>query len=462
MKQRHQPMLQHGVEVNQHVAARQQVQPGERRIQDHIVLRKQHHVPDLLADRKAIRQRCEEAGQTLRAQVGGDAGRESAAATHVHGFGVQVGGKDLQPVGARARGGRLHLLEQHGQRVGLFPGRAAGNPGAQGLRLRGPGQHLGQDLLGQVTPHLRVAEKTGHTDQHLGKQQIALLGAACQQLGICRHRREVVHRHPALDAPQQGAGLVQRQVVTAVRAQQAQDGVQHRCHILALGWVDAGGRRGLLRADPLQDAPGHLVGWHHDVHTARGDGAAWHGVKLGRLGLLCQGQPPLGVQGLQPQRAVRAHARQHHPHRVLTLLPRQRAQQRINGQSQATGVRRVGQMQVPLDDGELAVGRDHIDGIALDEHAVGGLLHGQGGHALQQAAQQGLARRVQVLNHDVGEVTVGRHTGEKQLQAGQTTCRGAQADDARLGFDRRRRVGGGSLGMRPCLSMPLMGAPIPN
>jgi hypothetical protein len=65
---------------------------------------------------------------------------------------------------------------------------------------------------------------------------------------------------------------------------------------------------------------------------------------------------------------VRAHARQHDPDRTLTLIASQGTEQHVNGQPQAARLRRLGQMEPPADHGELAVRRDHIHHVGLDEH----------------------------------------------------------------------------------------------
>src|SRR3989344_4383503 len=52
-KERHQPTLECGIEIDHQVAAREQAELGEWGVENHVVLRKQHHFPNLLADQES-------------------------------------------------------------------------------------------------------------------------------------------------------------------------------------------------------------------------------------------------------------------------------------------------------------------------------------------------------------------------------------------------------------------------
>src|ERR1051326_9374757 len=53
MKHRHEPLLQLLVEIDQEIAARDQIDAGKRGVADHAVRRKDAEVPDILAQRVA-------------------------------------------------------------------------------------------------------------------------------------------------------------------------------------------------------------------------------------------------------------------------------------------------------------------------------------------------------------------------------------------------------------------------
>ena len=105
VKERQQLLLQLRRQVDQQVAAAQDVELGEGRIHDDVLRGKDHHLADLLADPVAALVLDEEPAQALRRHVRGDVGREDALAGLVDGVPVQVGGEDLE----REVPGRLEL-----------------------------------------------------------------------------------------------------------------------------------------------------------------------------------------------------------------------------------------------------------------------------------------------------------------------------------------------------------------
>jgi hypothetical protein len=71
VEQRQEAFLERGVEVNQEIATEEQIEPGERRIHDHIVLGEQHHVADTRVDEVAVTLSAEKTGQALRRNIRG-------------------------------------------------------------------------------------------------------------------------------------------------------------------------------------------------------------------------------------------------------------------------------------------------------------------------------------------------------------------------------------------------------
>ena len=84
---------------------------------------------------------------------------------------------------------------------------------------------VGNDLLRQEIEHLRVAEEAGDVDEQVLGEKVELAGVAAQHVEIAVHvvgldRR---HRHAPLDAALQRAGLVEREIMRGLGAQQIDD-----------------------------------------------------------------------------------------------------------------------------------------------------------------------------------------------------------------------------------------------
>ncbi len=112
-------LLQVPAHIDQEVAATDQVELGERRVFDHVLLGKDQHVADAFVDAigAAAGLGREKPRQPLRRDVGGDAGRIEAGAGRGNRLAVNVGGEDLHletllhaPPGARRAGWRWNRL----------------------------------------------------------------------------------------------------------------------------------------------------------------------------------------------------------------------------------------------------------------------------------------------------------------------------------------------------------------
>lgn len=126
MKHRHEPLLQLLVEIDQEIAARDQIDAGKRGVADHAVRRKDAEVPDILAQRVADAIAGKKTVEPLWADVlqhrRGVARRAGYADRRI--INVSREHDDLRP-----RLELRHLFEQqHGDRVGLLAGGASGHP----------------------------------------------------------------------------------------------------------------------------------------------------------------------------------------------------------------------------------------------------------------------------------------------------------------------------------------------
>ena len=245
-------------EIDQQVAAGNEVHAGERRVPDDAVRRKDAEIPDVLGDHVAAAVEGEVAPaallrnaleQSLRV-ASGPGGRKRRL--------VDVGGEDLH---ARRDLEPRHLLaHENRDGVDLLTGRAAGDPHANGIFGTAPLEKLRNDLLLENLESLRVPEKAGDVDQKVAKE-IHNLGWLMAQtgnirLGCC----DLEHLHAPVDTPQEGLRLVAREVVSAVPAQHVIDLLLH-LFLLRRGTliVPAVGRRTLPARD-FRELGTHLLG----------------------------------------------------------------------------------------------------------------------------------------------------------------------------------------------------------
>jgi hypothetical protein len=108
-------LLQRLAEVDQQVAAGQDVEPGEGRVGDEVLRREDHHLAELPVDPVAVFLGNEVAGQPLRREVGGDVGGVAGLAGLVDGVHVEIGGVDLQrelASGGRSRASRKTMASE--------------------------------------------------------------------------------------------------------------------------------------------------------------------------------------------------------------------------------------------------------------------------------------------------------------------------------------------------------------
>ena len=120
-------------EVDQEVAATDQVHLGKGGVGDQVLNRERHCFAHLFADLPGgfVHPR-EEAGQPFRRDIGGDALGIDSLAGDLQRLFIDIRGEDLQAAGVLRR--RLMFEQQHGEGVSLLAGGAAGNPDAQAAR----------------------------------------------------------------------------------------------------------------------------------------------------------------------------------------------------------------------------------------------------------------------------------------------------------------------------------------
>ena len=96
VKERQEFLLQLGREIDEKVAAAQDVEPGERRVHDEVMRGAEHHLADLFAHLITVLSLHEESAQTFRRNVASNVGRIDTLPRPIDRVLVQVGGKNLE------------------------------------------------------------------------------------------------------------------------------------------------------------------------------------------------------------------------------------------------------------------------------------------------------------------------------------------------------------------------------
>ncbi|KAF1067959.1 MAG: hypothetical protein GAK45_01524 [Pseudomonas citronellolis] len=430
--------LHRTIEVDQQVAATDQVQLGERRVAQQVVHGEQHMLADFLLHPVAGLLLGEVLAQALRGHVRQDRLGVGAAAADGDGMLVDIGGEDLELALAAPV---LHMLgEQHGHRVGLLAGRTTGAPHPH--RRYAVGRHLEQsrdDLALQRLEGFAVAEEVGHPDQHVVEQVPGFLRVGLQVGAVARQVVEVVDLQATLDAAQHGGTLVVLEIMTGTGAQQGQYILERglglagllrifdrfdRCQRLGIGGqLDAA--HGLPQLDEfLRD----IDGGQDEIHLAGGNGAARHVVVFGIAGRLGDGHPTLLLDPAQPGGTVAALAAEDDAHGMLGVGVGQGAHENIDGDMPGLARVHLAHPQVTVVHGQLHGRGNQVDVVALDRHRLADLTHPHLGDFLQDVVSTALVVRRQVHHHHKGHAIVVGHVLEQPQQGIQPPCRRSDAD----------------------------------
>ena len=170
------------VEIDQQVAAAEEIDARERRVLEQVVHREQHGLAQLAADAIAAPLLGEEAPQPLLRHIGGERERVEAFARGADRALVEIGREHLQ---RRRRFERSRMLGQEdGDRVRLLARRTRRHPDAQLVVRRLAGEQR-RDLRRQRVEAVAVAEEVGDADQQVLQQRagLARMGAHERQVG---------------------------------------------------------------------------------------------------------------------------------------------------------------------------------------------------------------------------------------------------------------------------------------
>ena len=196
-------------EINQQIAARQNIQLRERRVHDEALRRKRHHLPDFGSHAAAVVFLGEEPAHLFRRHVGANIFGIDARARLGNRILVQIGGKNLQ----RDFFPRLellhHFLEHHRQRISLLAGGTTRHPRPQHMTMRTEGDERGENFFAQLFPASGIAEETRHADQQFFEQQIQLLRILLQVTDVVADLDDLMDAHAAFDAAVESVFLVE-------------------------------------------------------------------------------------------------------------------------------------------------------------------------------------------------------------------------------------------------------------
>ena len=448
--------LQLAVQVDEEIAAADEVELGEGGVLDDVLLGEDEEVADVLVNPVggAVGLLREEAGEPLRGEVGGDAGRVEADPGLGDGPAVDVRGEELHVVVLPEL---LHPLQQkNGERVRLFAGGAARRPDPDRGPWRLPLEELGDDPLLQGRERLGIAEKAGHADEEVVEERLHLQRGLLQEFDVPLHGLDLMDGHPPLDPPPDRVRLVEGEVMARMGTEEHEDLFQH-----PLGF---GGRHGFevkMSAEGarriIDELGRHLGRRQHVVHQTGGDGAPGHAVVFGGFGVLGHDHPPLPLDGPHPQGAVAPRAGEDDADRPLQLVLGEGAEEEVDGEALAPRRGGLDELERAVQAGHVAVGGDDVGAVGFDGHAVRHLEDLHPGVAPDQVGEDALVVRGQVLDQDEGHprVPVGGHGGKKRLEGGQSPRRGADADDGEAGGRSLNRLtGGGNAAVFLRLTLP--------
>ena len=325
MEQGQQLALHLRFQVDQHVAAADQIEPRERRVLQEILGREGDRVAERLPGLVAVVLDIEEPLEPVSVDVARDAGRVEARPGGRQQVIRDVGRED--PDVERLAGLLRALGDQHRERIGFFAGGAAGDPNAD-RRVRVALPHQRRDhFLVEALPCLGIAEKAAHADREISGQRIRFFRFGAQPLQIGAELLDLVQPHPAMRPPQQRPPPVGSEVEIGMRSQNRHQLAEV---IVEIGRLDRFGLPHVGVADHLDQRLGDLLGREHEIDDAGADRVLRH-AGMGRgCRILRDRDAALGLDEAQTQRAVGSGARKDDADRALLLVLGQGAEEDVD------------------------------------------------------------------------------------------------------------------------------------
>ncbi len=204
-------LLRLRIEVDEEVAAADQVEARERRVLHQVVGGEYDRLAQLAADPVAAHVTVEKAAQTFLGNVGRDGRRVDALARGPDRVLVEVRREHLQ---RRRRVEHPRMLGQdHGDRIRLLAGRARRHPDTDLVAGRLVGKER-RNLRLERVERVAIAEEVGDADQQVLEQRAGLAGMGADEIEVVRQLVDAVDAHAPGDAAQDGRPLVVAEVAT--------------------------------------------------------------------------------------------------------------------------------------------------------------------------------------------------------------------------------------------------------
>ena len=436
-------LLQFLAEIDQHVAADDQVGADIGRIVERIVVGE-----DDLALQGG---RDVDAGPVHRHELGreellGDGrqgrGGEHPLAGRLQRAVVHIGGDDLEV--ALDLGVLAIALEEEREGIGLFAGRTAERPDLHRFGDVALREDARQDFAFQVAPGGRVAEEGRGADEEVLRQARDLVGVVVDQLEVVLEALAARDVDAPRRPPLQRALLVAREVDVDL-ARDLRDQLLEEL----VGLVDQRGATVLVGADVLEIAGQfvhHLARGDDDVDELGVDGRVGHAVEIGAARALGHDETAIVLDGADAVAAVGAGAGQDDAHGALARGLGQRLEEEVDRvvdlfgraaldqrETQALVVDRIAgrrplRIELGALDHHVPFRRDQVDMARLHRHVVAHLDHVEGGLAPEDLGHHRLVVGREVLDDDETVGRAGRQVADQRLDRRKTAGRSADAD----------------------------------
>ena len=390
MEHPHQPFLKRAAQIDQHVAADDQIEPGKGRIARQVLAGENAQVAHLLVDPVAAIHPVEKSPQPLRRDILRDRCRIRPRPRKINRRFADVGRENLNRNRRVIRSQELH--QRDGHRIRFLAGGTSRRPDANRtvpLRAFLTRRYQGGKYdLSECVEGFALAEKARHVNQKIRVKRLDLVGVLLNELQILLDAGDLVQHHPPLQSPADRRLLVMSEIDAGRIAQDGEDLreviVVHIQIVSRPSHRDASQQR--MAADAIQ-LVGDLLRRQHQVHGSGGH----RRVVFGAVGLLHQSDSPHRLHLLESQRAIGRRARQDHSDGALLPILRQRAQKRVDGRVLRPVQRPRAQVKFSfMVDAHRRVGRHHVNTIGQDLHPLGHLQHRHGGCAAQKLRQRAL------------------------------------------------------------------------
>src|SRR5262249_27296856 len=427
--------LEVAAEIDQQVAAGDQVDPGERGIPDHAVRREDAHVADVFVDRVADIVAGEKALQPRFGDVFQQRPRITSGARHHQRVIVDVGGEDLY---FRRGPQRIEVLaHQDRDRIDLLAGGAAGHPYSHRVARALAFEDRRDHRLFEHLERAGIAEEIGDPDQQVAEQHRDFVGVVAQLGDVLREPGNLQHLHAVAHAPLEALLLVAAEVVTDVVVQDAID------RLVSIAFFFRVPPVAMVLLDQRLDLPEiagiigkprrHFLDRQDQIHHTRGARRIRHAglQRAGTVGTLRQRKAAALLDRLDPQRAVTAAARQQDSDRGRAARFRKRTQKDVD--RLALGL--IGaqlQPQLAVHDGQDVIRRTDVEVIRLDCRAVDGGLHRHRGVAAEDFNERADMAARQMGYQREAHPGVGGHYTEQALKRLEPTRGGTYSDHRKL------------------------------